>query len=35
MVKRCFGPLFSELPVDALSFLERTERERFLGLGQL
>ena len=32
MVKRCFGALFSEPPVEALSFLDRTESERFLGL---
>ena len=31
IVKRCFGALLSELPVaEALSFLDRTDRERFL-----
>ena len=38
MVKRCFGALFSEPPVvEALSFLDRTDRERlrFLALDEL
>ena len=38
MVKRCFGVLFSEPPtVEALSFLDRTDRERlrFLGIDEL
>ena len=30
MVKRCLGALFSEPALEALSFLDRTERERFL-----
>ena len=30
MVKRCLGALFSEPTLEALSFLDRTERERFL-----
>ena len=34
MVKRCLGALEEPPVVEALSFLDLTERDRFLSLGQ-
>ena len=34
IVKRCLGAFFSEPAVEVLSFLDRTESERFLSLYQ-
>ena len=35
MVKRCLGALEEPPVVEALSFLDRTERDRFLLVGEI